>query len=122
MRRRRHPEIVAMSAAAEGVGAALQLLRDGESRLVRQLSGGRTRLGIRRRSPRTRPEGGSATSPGSAHSTVSLRSIRVPGAVGNADDRLTDARELDAVLRDALEVGGAPAPGLADAALRGGEL
>ena len=45
------------------------------------------------------------------------------GSTGNPEDRLVDARELEVVvLRAELEVGGPRANGLADAALRRGEL
>jgi hypothetical protein len=50
-------------------------------------------------------------------------STRLQGPTGNPEDRLVDARELEVVvLRAELEVGGPRANGLADAALRRGEL
>jgi hypothetical protein len=56
-------------------------------------------------------------------SSSRTRINQAPGSTGNPEDRLVDARELEVVvLRAELEVGGPRANGLADAALRRGEL
>src|SRR5215207_5719077 len=49
-------------------------------------------------------------------------SLGVSCPVGEAQERLADSRELDAVVSDGVHVGGPVAPGLADTTLGGGEL